>query len=53
MYNPALLVGVAWNLGGGWGYSSFVGGYAPVDNQLGPNYIWVYNNRPAAWSGNL
>jgi hypothetical protein len=55
MYNPLLLVGSAWDLGGGWSLSSFNGGYAPVDNQLGPaNNIWVYNNRSwLSWSGNL
>jgi hypothetical protein len=49
LYNPALLVGEAWDLGGGWGFSNFVGGYAPVDNDLrlfGHN-IWVFNERAA------
>jgi len=55
MYNPFGQAGFAWDLGGGWGFSSFNGGYAPVDNQLGAaNNIWVYNNRSwLGWSGNL
>ncbi len=56
MYNPALLIGEAWDLGKvlspaleGWGFSNFVGGYAPVDNELrifGHN-VWVFNERAA------
>ncbi len=50
IYNPALLVGEAWNLQSwglpGWNYSSWVGGYAPVDNQLGQDF-WVFNSRSA------
>jgi hypothetical protein len=34
LYNPAAFVGVAWDLGGGWGFSAFIGGWAPVDNDL-------------------
>ena len=56
MYNPFGQAGFAWDLGGGWGFSSFNGGYAPADNELrlfGQN-IWVYNNRSwLGWSGNL
>jgi len=56
MYNPFGEAGFAWDLGGGWSFSSFDGGYAPVDNELrlfGQN-IWVYNNRSwLSWSGNL
>ncbi len=54
-YNPLLLVGFAWDLGGGWGFSSFDGGYAPIDNELrGTNNIWVYNNRSwLGWTGTL
>ncbi len=55
-YNPYAQAGFAWDLGGGWGFSSFDGGYAPIDNELrnfGQN-IWVYNNRSwLGWSGNL
>ena len=32
---PAGFVGAAWDLGGGFGFSAFIGGWAPVDNQLG------------------
>jgi hypothetical protein len=55
MYNPFFEAGFAWDLGGGWGFSSFDGGYGPVDNELrGTNNIWVYNNRTwLGWSGNL
>jgi hypothetical protein len=31
MYNPALLGGLAWDLGGGWGFSYLVGAYFDVD----------------------
>lgn len=34
-YNPAALVGVAWDLGGGWGFANYVGAFAPVDTRLG------------------
>ncbi len=33
-YNPAGFAGAAWDLGGGFGFSAFIGGWAPVDNQL-------------------
>jgi hypothetical protein len=33
-YNPAGFIGVAWDLGGGLGFSAFIGGWAPVDNDL-------------------
>jgi hypothetical protein len=56
MYNPLLLAGFAWDLGGGWGFSSFSGGYFPIDNELrlfGQD-IWVYNNRSwLGWTGTL
>ena len=56
MYNPFFEAGFAWDLGHGWGFSSFNGGYGPIDNELrhfGQN-IWVYNNRTwLAWSGKL
>jgi hypothetical protein len=34
-YNPAALVGEAWNLGGGWSVSNFVGAFVPVDTAIG------------------
>ncbi len=34
IYNPAGFVGVAWDLGRGFGLSAFIGGWAPVDNDL-------------------
>jgi len=33
-YNPVGYVGAAWDLGGGFGFSAFIGGWAPVDNDL-------------------
>ncbi len=49
MYNPLVLAGLAWDLGGSWGLSSVNGGYAPVDNEtrIFGHDIWVYNNRSA------
>ena len=50
IYNPALLVGEAWKLDSwglpGWNFSSWYGGYAPVDNALGQDF-WVFNSRTA------
>jgi hypothetical protein len=49
IYNPFAGVGLAWDLGNGWGFSNIVGGYGPVDNELrffGHN-VWVFNDRPA------
>ncbi len=52
-YNPALLVGEAWTLGGGWSFSNFVGGYAPSKADGLASNNWVFNERPSvAWSGN-
>ncbi len=34
LYNPAGFVGAAWDLGGGFGFSAFIGGWGPADNQL-------------------
>ncbi|WP_331173356.1 transporter, partial [Rhodopseudomonas sp.] len=34
-YNPAGLIGVAWDLGGGFGFGNYVGAFAPVDTALG------------------
>jgi len=52
LYNPALLVGLAWDLGNGFGFSNFIGGYAPVKGQVGVN-AWTFNERAAlSWSGN-
>ena len=56
MYNPFAEAGWAFDLGGGWGFSSFNGGYAPIDNEfrLFGQDIWVYNNRSwLGWSGTL
>lgn len=36
-YNPAGLIGLAWDLGGGWSMSNFVGGFTPVDTDIGNN----------------
>ena len=55
MFNPFAEAGFAFDLGGGWSFSSFNGAYGPVDNELrGTNDIWTYNNRSwLGWSGNL
>lgn len=51
IYNPYANVGLAWNLGNGFGLSSFVGGYAPVNNALGQDF-WTFNWRTGlTWSG--
>ena len=33
-YNPVGFIGAAWDLGGGFAFSAFVGGWAPIDNEL-------------------
>jgi hypothetical protein len=46
-YNPAGYVGAAWDLGGGFNFSAFIGGWAPVDNAL-RNFgydSWVLSER--------
>ena len=55
IYNPLAMAGFAWDLGGGWGFSSFDGGYFPINNELrGTSNIWVYNNRSwLGWTGTL
>ena len=42
IYNPYANAGLAWNLGGGWGLSTFIGAYAPVNNALGQDF-WTGN----------
>lgn len=44
IYNPAVLSGFAWDLGGGWGVSDVVGFYAPVNTALAQDF-WTFNNR--------
>ena len=50
IYNPAGFVGEAWKLDSwglpGWNFSSFVGGYAPVNNVLNQDF-WTFNSRSA------
>jgi hypothetical protein len=49
-YNPALLVGEAWDLGGGFHFSNFVGGYGPSKADGLASNNWVFNERPSiAW----
>jgi hypothetical protein len=49
IYNPAAFLGLAWDLGSGWGVSDFVGTYFPVDTTvgnllgLGGNF-WTFTN---------
>jgi hypothetical protein len=58
MYNPALLVGLAWDLGNGFGFSNVVGGYGPMEGELEKHVglgcnCWVFNERAAlTYSGN-
>ncbi len=55
MYNPLVLAGLAWDLGGSWGFSDVVGGYGPVNNELRllGHDIWVFSNRAAiSYTGN-
>lgn len=37
MYNPAGLVGLAWDLGGGWSVADHVGAFLPIDTDVGNN----------------
>lgn len=49
-YNPAGFVGLAWDLGGGWGFSNVVGGYAPIKSDVGAilgGDFWTFNDRAA------
>lgn len=50
-YNPAALVGEAWNLGGGWTISNFVGAFVPVDTAIGGlglgGNFWTFIDLPA------
>jgi Putative MetA-pathway of phenol degradation len=46
IYNPALLVGEAWDFGNHIGLSQFFGGYGPISNSLEQNF-WVFNSRTA------
>lgn len=48
LYNTAVLIGEAWDLGNGWGFSNFVGGYTPENSPVtrGQNE-WVFNDRAA------
>lgn len=46
-YNPALLVGAAWDLGHGLGFSNFVGFYAPMKAQGLAVNVWTFNERAA------
>ena len=34
LYNPVAYIGAAWDLGNGFGFSAFIGGWGAVDNQL-------------------
>ncbi|MBC7858305.1 MAG: transporter [Burkholderiaceae bacterium] len=56
LYNPAGFVGLAWDLGGGWGFSDVVGGYAPIHSEVGAvlgGNLWTFNNRAAlSYTGN-
>jgi hypothetical protein len=62
-YNPAGLIGEAWNLGNGFSISEFVGGFAPVNTDIGAlglgGYFWTFAdlvglayNGPDGWTAN-
>jgi len=49
-YNPAGLAGIAWDLGNGFYFSNFIGGYAPIRTELSGilgNNVWTFNERAA------
>jgi hypothetical protein len=46
-YNPALLMGEAWDLGHGLNFSNFVGGYAPMNSGGLASNNWAFNERAA------
>jgi hypothetical protein len=46
IYNPAMLVGEAWDLGNHISVGVTVGGYAPISNSLDQNF-WTLNVRPS------
>lgn len=49
-YNPAGFVGLAWDLGHGWGFSNVIGGYAPIKSDVGAvlgGNFWTFNERAA------
>jgi len=51
IYNPYANIGLAWDLGHGFGLSGFVGGYAPANNRLGQDF-WTFNSRTGlTWAG--
>ncbi|MBI3699718.1 MAG: transporter [Afipia sp.] len=55
-YNPAGMVGLAWDLGGGWSFSNFVGAFAPTSNftsnytGLGGNYTTFMESANLAYN---
>lgn len=56
IYNPAGLVGLVWNLGGGWSFGDHIGGFTPMDNDLGKlglgGNFWTFANVAALdWAG--
>ncbi len=49
---PFGAVGLAWDLGNGWGVSEFVGGYGPSNNSFGVDF-WTFNERfGVTWAQN-
>ncbi len=55
-YNPAGLIGLAWDLGGGWSFANFVGAFAPVNTftsnftGLGGNYTTFVESAALAYN---
>jgi hypothetical protein len=50
IYNPFAAVGLAWDLGNGWGISEFVGGYAPTNNSLGQDFFTFNERLGVTWA---
>jgi hypothetical protein len=45
-YNPYASVALAWDLGGGFSFTNYLGVYFPIGNELNQNF-WVFNERAA------
>ena len=45
-YNPYAAVALAWDLGGGFSFTNYLGVYFPISNELDQNF-WVFNERAA------
>jgi hypothetical protein len=50
IYNPFAAVGLAWDLGNGWGVSEFVGSYLPTNNTLGQDFFTFNERLGVTWA---